>query len=341
MKSVILATALLFLDQSLAAAQWPKRDELETRIDRALAFLKSMQEKDGAWTLSGQKNPAATSLAIMAFLAAGHVPGEGPHAESLEKAIRYVLSAQQANGIMAGIGGYEMYEHGICTLMLCEVYGMTDATLAREIKPKLEKAVTVILAAQRLDSALHRGGWRYRVDSPDADLSVTGWQLLALRAAKNIGCDVPGERIDLAMEYVQRCREPVGGGFCYLPGGRTTSACTGTGILALELCGKARHKSREALQAGAYLLKHSPHWGDEHFLYAAYYCAQGMFQLGHNYWNVFRPQLHKTLFDHQQNNGSWIGGDNLGPVYATSMAVLALTVEYRLLPIYQREEDQK
>jgi hypothetical protein len=28
-----------------------------------------------------------------------------------------------------------------------------------------------------------------------------------------------------------------------------------------------------------------------------------------------------------------------GPNYCTSMAVLALTVEYRLLPIYQRDED--
>ena len=38
-------------------------------------------------------------------------------------------------------------------------------------------------------------------------MSVTGWQLLALRAAKNIGCDVPGERIDMAVEYVLRCRD--------------------------------------------------------------------------------------------------------------------------------------
>ena len=29
----------------------------------------------------------------------------------------------------------------------------------------------------------------------------------------------------------------------------------------------------------------------------------------------------------------------LGPAYCTSMAVLALTVEYRLLPIYQRFEE--
>jgi hypothetical protein len=319
-------------------AQAPRGD-LEINVDRALVFLKSMQEKDGAWRLSGQKNPAVTALSIMAFLSAGHIPGEGPHADLIDKGIRSVLAVQQPNGVMAGVGGFEMYEHGICTLMLAEVYGMTDATLAREIKPKLEKAVAVILKAQKLESALHRGGWRYRIDSPDADLSVTGWQLLALRAAKNIGCDVPGERIDLAVEYVQRCREPVGGGFCYLPGGRSTVACTGTGILALELCGKGRHRSREALQAGSYLLRQPPRWGDDHFFYSVYYVSQGMFQLGNNYWNFLRPQLHKVLFDHQQRNGSWIGSDGFGPTYATAMAVLALTVEYRYLPIYQRDEE--
>ena len=69
-----------------------------------------------------------------------------------------------------------------------------------------------------------------------------------------------------------------------------------------------------------------------------YYSAQATFQLGNNYWNFFRPQLHKVLFANQQANGSWLGGEGFGPVYGTAMSVLALTVEYRFLPIYQRDE---
>ena len=79
-------------------------------------------------------------------------------------------------------------------------------------------------------------------------------------------------------------------------------------------------------------------WNDEAFFYAVYYGAQSMFQLGNNYWAYYRPQLHKVLFDNQQRNGCWIGYDHLGPIYATSMSILALTVEYRYLPIYQRDE---
>ena len=116
-------------------------------------------------------------------------------------------------------------------------------------------------------------------------------------------------------------------------------ACTGTGVLALELAGKERRLSREALQAGSYILKHPPGWGDEHFSYAVYYCSQATFQLGNNYWGFYRPQLHKVLFDNQRPNGSWIGSDGYGANYGTSMAVLALTVEYRYLPIYQRGEE--
>src|SRR5205085_210442 len=145
-----------------------------------------------------------------------------------------------------------------------------------------------------------KGGWRYTPHGNDADLSVTGWQLLALRAAKNAGCDVPADPIDRAVQYVLRCRDVSTPGFCYIPGGPTSVACTGTGILCLEICGKEGHRGREALQAGAVLLKAGVDWNQLHFFYCIYYGAQATFQLGNNYWNVYRPLLHKTLFDRQQ-----------------------------------------
>ena len=62
-----------------------------------------------------------------------------------------------------------------------------------------EKAVAIILKAQRGGSGPERGGWRYRVAHiGGSDLSVTGWQVMALRAARNLGCDVPADAIDRA-----------------------------------------------------------------------------------------------------------------------------------------------
>jgi hypothetical protein len=46
------------------------------------------------------------------------------------------------------------------------------------------------------------------------------------------------------------------------------------------------------------------------------------------------------LLNLQAEDGSWSGRQgqerNLGTIYATSLAVLALSVEYQYLPIYQR-----
>src|SRR5262245_59029806 len=218
-----------------------RSDEVDQAVDRALNFLKNQQNlDDGSWTALGQRNPAVTSLAVMAFLSAGHVPGEGPYGETVERAVRWVLRRQDSSGLIATVGMHEMYHHGICTLMLAEVAGMVKGDLADEVREKLEKAVKVILDAQRT-SGESRGGWRYRRDvrldrQPPADISVTGWQIMALRASKNLGCDVPGEVIDNAIGYIKRCYDPASGGFRYQPGSRLTVACTGTSILALELC---------------------------------------------------------------------------------------------------------
>ncbi|MCI0460583.1 MAG: terpene cyclase/mutase family protein [Gemmataceae bacterium] len=347
------------------ASTQPDADEGQKRVkdsvDRALLFLQRVQEADGSWTARDGKNAAITGLAVMAFLSAGHVPGEGPYADTLERGVRWVLSKQQPNGLLATTSSHEMYHHGICTLMLAEVAGMTQGKLAHQVKQKLEKAVALILQAQRTGGN-SAGGWRYRVNSPDADMSITGWQLLALRAAKNLGCDVPAERIESALNYVRRSFDARSGGFSYTPGGGYTIPCTGTGILCLEICGKGTHLTDEAKKAGALILRQPPRWNSGHFFYAVYYCSQATFQLGgrkggdkspptaknvseqakgqdNNYWNIFRQHLHGELLKYQQPNGAWIGTDGYGPAYGTAMSVLALTVEYRFLPIYQRGEE--
>jgi hypothetical protein len=339
---LVLVLALVAVPGGAAA---PPRERLDEAIDRALEFLHRNQDRTGCWRDGHQPNAALTGLGVMAFLSAGHVPGEGPYSETVQKGVRWLLDRQQANGLLSTNENLEMYHHGICTLALAEVVGMTDGKLAEEVRRKLQKAVELILVAQRT-SGEHRGGWRYRVAYHDADISISGWQLLSLRAAKNLGCDVRSERIDWAVDYIKRCQDPVSGGFNYqprMPG--PAHARTGTGILALEICGKERHHTEEALRAGHFVLKHTPRWGEPHFYYAIYHCSQGMFQLGGNYWDSFRPRLHRVLLDHQEKSGAWVGGDAMdgryGPNYCTAMAVLALAVEYRYLPIYQRNEERE
>jgi hypothetical protein len=345
---------LLFVSAPLALAAEPAdKERMDQAIKRGLEFLHRSQDRDGAWAGGPANNPAITSFAVMAFLSAGHVPGEGPYGETVKKGVEWVLKRQAANGLIATAGHQEMYHHGIATLMLAEVAGMTDTQLGKDVRQALEKAVEVILVAQRKDGQ-HRGGWRYTRVGYDGDLSVTGWQIMALRAAKNLGCDVPADKIEEAVGYIKRCQQDTTGGFCYFPGSRLTVPCTGTAILALEICGKNQHRSREVLKAAAFLREEGkglglrnkgrfPTWGSPYFFYSVYYCSQAMFQLGGNEWIDARPKLHKEILDNQAANGSWLSPDGgsrpYGHNYCTAMAVLSLTVEYRYLPIYQRGEE--
>jgi hypothetical protein len=278
----------------------------------------------------------------MAFLSAGHTPAEGAHAKVVADGVRWVLQRQRSNGVISSDGEFEMYHHGICTLMLSEVVGMAPPDLADEVRPALAKAVAVVLKAQRRGGT-HGGGWRYTVYGSDSDLSVTGWQLLALRAAKNVGCDVPAENIERAVEYVRRCFDESRGTFAYTVRGSLTVPCAGTGILGLELCGTDMHRCRESLRAGTYVLRNPPSLDQQHCFYGLYYCSQAMFQLGDRYWDVYRPRLHEVLLPNQRDDGAWVGLDGearrVGPNYSTAMGILALTVEYRFLPIYQRGEE--
>jgi hypothetical protein len=348
----------------------PDREPVDEAIDRGLAYLHRSQNSDGSWSVEATSRPggfgprrggdgggsgdlAVTALSVMAFLSAGHVPGEGPYRDTVDRGIRHVMAGQSRTGLFAAPfgGNTEMYYHGICTLMLAEAVGMVDGQLADSLRDRLALAVKVILQAQRRGAGNHAGGWRYRVEGSDADLSVTGWQLLALRAAKNVGCDVPADRIRAAVEYVRRCHDPRTGGYMYQANAysNVTIPCTGTGVLALELCGKEYHKSPQALRAASFLLRNPLVPGQPHFFYGVYYVSQAMFQmgdaLGTNYWKSYRQDLHRLLLqvNPQRADGAWTGravdDGRLGPAYCTAMAILALTVEYRLLPIYQRFEE--
>ena len=340
--ALLLATAAPAQDRPAPGAT--RSDE---SIRRALVFLKNSQKPDGGWDGGDGgigRATSLTSLAVMAFLASGHVPGEpGPYRETIERGIRYVLAHQKPNGMLVSNTSHgPMYCHGISTLMLAEVVGMTaDAALADQCRVALSRAVDLILKAQDAPGKdrdkRHAGGWRYQPTSTDSDLSVSGWQVMALRAAKSAGCAVPAEPIDRAVGYIKRCAFK-SGGFGYQPGGEPNNPRTGTGILALEICGD--HESPEALAGAEYLVKHPPRWASQYFFYEVYYCPQGLFQVGDKYFDAYYPKLVEILLQHQDKDGSWLSGDGNdrsgGRTYCSAMAVLALAVEYRYLPIYQR-----
>lgn len=316
--------------------------EVDKAVVKATGFLVEAQRPDGGWQLDsyGGETTSMAALSLMALLAAGHAPGEEPYAGTFRRGVDYLLAHQQPSGLIVDKFQHgPLYCHGISTLLLAEIVGQTEPAQAARTRKALEQAVYALLEAQAVPkSPRHAGGWRYSLAVNDSDLSVTAWQLLALRAAKNAGCDIPADSIDQAVDYVKRCADRRRGGFGYQPEGGNSTTMTAAGITALQVCGA--HDAEELQAALPVLRMRLPRYRDRYFFYASYYSSVALHQHGGDDWTVAKEALFRELVGRQATDGSWVAPDGsekpFGKVYATTLAVLALTVEYGYLPIYQK-----
>jgi hypothetical protein len=289
-------------------------------VERGLDWLRSQQRANGAWS----DNAALNALPLLAMLSAGQTPGVRPFNSPLDRGLRFLLSQQDNDGAFMAGGGM-MYGHALATLLLAESCGMTHDD--RFIRPALTRAVALILKAQSVEKgAFHDGGWRYEPASTDSDLSVTAWQIIALKAASETGVVVPRAALERAGRYIKRCEHP-SGGFGYQPGGIPNESRTAAAIISLRLSGW--WKDPAIGRAQRWLDRNPLRWECDYFYHAAAHTAHA------------RAGFHETiLFEHQNADGSWPIAPNshneakAGVLYSTSMAVLALTARWNYLPVF-------
>lgn len=315
------------------------REGVEKSVDAALEFLATNQNEDGTYDDAYGRSTGIVSLVGMAYLSAGHTAGYGPYSENLGRCIDYVLDSQHYNGLLdKGDSGHGlMYAHNIATLFLSECSGMVDPETQERLDRVLAKATKLILSAQSVPkNESHKGGWRYKPDSRDSDLSCSGWALMALRSAKLNGAPVPDEAIENAVAYVFRNHDKNEGRFGYTDPWGHSETLSGCGLLCLELTGY--HGTESTYRSGDYILKNRERIiNNAHEAYANYYNAQAMFQLGGRWWEEYADWMYTHYLERQSGNGSWSEGRN-GGTYGTAMMILSFTVPYRQLPIYQRDE---
>lgn len=338
-----------------SAPQKADPQRVEASVNKGLAWLRSRQDqKSGGWvqdigykrgtnyevTTRQRPHVGVTSLALMAFLASGHVPGRGRHGDVVERGTDFILANVREGGFVS-VHDTRMYSHAFATLFMAEIYGMTHR---EDVREKLQLAVDLTVKSQ---NAL--GSWRYRPFASDADMSITVCQIMALRAARNVGIRVPKTTIDRATEYVDRSANKRRGahdfgGFKYKVQGRTRTsfALTAAGIATLNHSGVYDHA---LISAGISYLKRELGSFNRRFLnhyiywYGHYYACQVFFLAGDEeplLWEWYWGHMSRRLLATQQGDGSWKNPTGPGRAYSTAVACIVLAVPNQYLPIFHR-----
>ena len=228
----------------------------------------------GCW--NEKKNPiGSTAMAALAFEVNGYDGradrARTPYRETVDRALAYVLSRSEAvdlepqpagdpdsnkNGIGIRIEdkGHQMYEVSLVAMALAasqdpdrlapcgpaEIYGRSLKEVVTDL--------TDFIAFAQTDGAnpVNRGGWRYRENCDDADMSVTQWPALALMSAEQgLGIETPDwVRTELSANFLANAQDE-GGGFGYKHAGdKITTRLTGAGLIALDFLGVTTEDER-------------------------------------------------------------------------------------------------
>lgn len=339
----------------------PSPEAVDRAVERGLQWLAARQARIGGWTgASGHKrmsgyvtffdeewqrrlqraHPGVTSLAGLAFLASGHLPGRGKHGKVLDAAIDYLLDRTGQAAYITDSGS-RMYSHSFSVLFLSQVHGMTRRR-ADEVETKLREACRFVVENQN-----EYGAWRYTPSMLQADLSVTVCQVQALRAARNVGIKVPKSCIDRVIDYVKKSRIPEGewesGAFYYKIYGRSARTKTSFTInSAAVTCLHSAGVFDDQLYARAlsYIEDHydevSNHYPEHYFYwYGNYYAVQAMHMEGGERWKRFWNKVATDLLRRQRLDGSWRNDVGPGDHFSTAMACLILRVPLGYLPVFR------
>ena len=301
-----------------------------TAVLKALRWLKRNQNEDGSWTGGGSKT-AMCGLALLCYLAHGETPASKEFGQTVEKAIQYLLYAQNASGKFKDCGAHYVYGHGIATYALSEAYGMTKMYMLKE---PMEKALQIIIDGQQ-----GGGAWNYDYKKAGRkDLSVSAWQVQALKAGTIAGAGNEG-LADALYKAVPGLKSFYGNGFGYTGAGKNKKL-TGAGVLGLQLLGHAQDaETQGGLNAFADM---TPSWPKEGGgTYGWYYTTQARFQNGGPLWKKWNDAMLPMLVKNQEADGHWESRSThrACDVYDTTLCCLSLEVYYRYLPTFVRSDD--
>lgn len=314
----------------------------EGALRSGLDWLARHQSGSGGWDEPGRGcgarrcqvasdgQVAHTALALLCFLCADHGPEKAGRYQALVKrAIAWLADRVDRHGQFDG--AFQGYHQGIGTLALAEA-------LARQRTPELERVVA--RAAKCLEDAQHpAGGWRYRPREA-ADTSVTSWVALGLKSAEHAGVPVDPSTWRTLERYVDAVSYQ-DGTTGYLAGNSGTIAMGASGFFMRLMLGEDPKTPRnraatKLLERFGRSLRDDGGWD----MYAVYYTALAMYQVGGEPWRELNPRIRDGLVAAQRTQGcergAWVWS---GHLLGTTFSMLTLETYYRYLPVHGDGDD--
>jgi hypothetical protein len=329
--------------------------QTEAAVARGLRWISRHQNEDGSWSLhefnrthqcNGQcgghggvhSDTSATAMALMAMLGAGQTHTSGIYRDQVSQALRWLVEHQKPDGDLRAhsAGNSGMYAHGQAAIVLCDAFKLTGDESLRE---PAQKAIDFVCEAQH-----PQGGWRYSPGEA-GDLSVVGWQLMAMHSAKSAYLTVPKRNQNQAGRFLDRVQaDEVGGLYSYTPNSGPTPTMTAEGLLSRMYLGWDAKKP--GLKSGVNFLveNHLPNERQKN-MYYWYYGTQVMHHWGGDPWEKWNVAMRETLVTSQVTEGHAAGswspdgfphGPAGGRLYVTALATCTLEVYYRYAPLYRR-----
>ncbi len=320
----------------------------EAAVDAGLKWLAGRQLKSGMWSLTGpysegarrDNDPAATGMALLAFQGAGHTPNsdaKDPYLRVVRRGWSALLKQMDDEGKFfdADAGNQRLYTQAICTIALCELFGMTGDYQYRDAA---QKAIDYCVKIQT-----NEGGWRYEPGT-DSDLSVTGWFAMAMQSARMAGLEVKSPVFEGITKFLDSVARDDGSKYAYRVRDGATLALSAEGLLCRQYLGWSHEDPR--LNTGVdYLLANLPEW-DKRNVYYWYYATQVCHHMEGKPWRAWNDVMRQLLPENQVKRGAERGswdpeGDRWGPdggrLFVTCLSLYILEVYYRHLPMYQTD----